>query len=94
MFRKAGTVLRADVATGFDQKSKGYGTVLFATLDEARRAVEMFQGYNWFGRPLEVREDRGFIDRAPPTGIPVHSPTPPEEHVITGPENTVYFPFS
>ena len=39
LFRKAGTVIRADVAMGYDNRSKGHGTVLFATLEEAKNAI-------------------------------------------------------
>ncbi|CAG8501059.1 6426_t:CDS:10 [Ambispora leptoticha] len=62
LFRKAGTVLRADVAMGYDNRSKGHGTVLFATLEDAKNAIAMFNNYNWQNRTLEVREDRGFVD--------------------------------
>ncbi|RIA97359.1 hypothetical protein C1645_707212 [Glomus cerebriforme] len=62
LFREAGTVIRADVAMGYDNRSKGHGTVLFATLEEAKNAIAMFNQKNWQGRILEVREDRGFVD--------------------------------
>ncbi|KAF8483119.1 hypothetical protein JB92DRAFT_2763233, partial [Gautieria morchelliformis] len=58
LFRKAGTVLRADVSLGPDNRSRGYGTVLLATSEDAARAVDMFNGYNWQTRTLEVRPDR------------------------------------
>ncbi|KAI0316330.1 hypothetical protein OF83DRAFT_1046608, partial [Amylostereum chailletii] len=58
LFRKAGTVLRADVALGPDNRSRGYGTVLLATAEDAGRAVDMFNGYSWQTRVLEVRLDR------------------------------------
>ncbi|KAK7044540.1 telomere maintenance protein, partial [Favolaschia claudopus] len=58
LFRRAGTVLRADVSLGPDNRSRGYGTVLLATAEDAGRAVDMFSGYNWQGRTLEVRADR------------------------------------
>ncbi|KAF9788638.1 hypothetical protein BJ322DRAFT_1050218 [Thelephora terrestris] len=58
LFRKAGTVLRADVSLGPDNRSRGYGTVLLASAEDATRAVEMFNGYNWQTRTLEVRPDR------------------------------------
>ncbi|KAF8591365.1 RNA-binding domain-containing protein, partial [Ramaria rubella] len=58
LFRKAGTVLRADVSLGLDNRSRGYGTVLLATSEDAARAVDMFNGYNWQTRTLEVRPDR------------------------------------
>ena len=58
LFRRAGTVLRADVSLGPDNRSRGYGTVLLATAEDAGRAVDMFNGYSWQTRILEVRPDR------------------------------------
>jgi RNA recognition motif. (a.k.a. RRM, RBD, or RNP domain) len=58
LFRKAGTVLRADVSLSPDNRSRGYGTVLLATAEDAGRAVDMFNGYTWQTRILEVRPDR------------------------------------
>ncbi|KAI0282777.1 hypothetical protein BGY98DRAFT_907293, partial [Russula aff. rugulosa BPL654] len=58
LFRKAGTVLRADVSLGPDNRSRGHGTVLLATAEDAGRAVDMFNGYSWQSRVLEVRLDR------------------------------------
>lgn len=39
LFRKAGKILRADVMKGCDGRSRGFGTVLFATCEDARRAI-------------------------------------------------------
>lgn len=59
LFRKAGgTVLRADVSLGPDNRSRGYGTVLLASAEDAGRAIDMFNGYVWQTRTLEVRPDR------------------------------------
>ncbi|KAJ3513904.1 hypothetical protein NMY22_g14903 [Coprinellus aureogranulatus] len=58
LFRRAGTVLRADVSLGADNRSRGYGTVLLATAEDAGRAIDMFNGYEWQARMLEVRVDR------------------------------------
>jgi RNA recognition motif-containing protein len=58
LFRKAGTVLRADVSLGPDNRSRGHGTVLYANAEDAGRAVDMFHGYSWQTRILEVRLDR------------------------------------
>ncbi|THG94550.1 hypothetical protein EW026_g6943 [Hermanssonia centrifuga] len=58
LFRRAGTVLRADVSLGPDNRSRGYGTVLLASAEDAGRAVDMFNGYVWQTRTLEVRPDR------------------------------------
>ncbi|KAH9836200.1 uncharacterized protein C8Q71DRAFT_708974 [Rhodofomes roseus] len=58
LFRRAGTVLRADVALGPDNRSRGHGTVLLASQEDAEGAIQMFQGWCWQGRVLEVRKDR------------------------------------
>ena len=58
LFRRAGTVLRADVALGPDNRSRGHGTVLLASQEDAERAIGLFQGWCWQGRVLEVRKDR------------------------------------
>ncbi|KAG6898951.1 hypothetical protein C0993_002368 [Termitomyces sp. T159_Od127] len=58
LFRRAGTVLRADVSLGPDNRSRGYGTVLLATAEDAGRAIDLFNGYSWQNRTLEVRPDR------------------------------------
>lgn len=44
LFRQAGTILRADVALGPDGRSRGFGTVSFASDADAERAVVMFNG--------------------------------------------------
>lgn len=63
LFRKCGTVLRADVALTADNRSKGFGTVLFANESDAFRGIEMYNGYNWQTRLLDVR-----LDQQDPTG--------------------------
>jgi RNA recognition motif-containing protein len=35
--------------------SRGFGFVEFATVEEAEKAIEMFNGYEWEGRVLSVR---------------------------------------
>ncbi|KAL7770573.1 hypothetical protein CFE70_000511 [Pyrenophora teres f. teres 0-1] len=61
LFRQAannGQVLRADVHTAPDGRPKGSGIVAFETPEDARNAITQFNGYEWQGRNLEVREDR------------------------------------
>ncbi|MCJ1362287.1 hypothetical protein MMC16_001390 [Acarospora aff. strigata] len=61
LFRQAaqqGSVIRADVHVGPDGRPKGSGIVAFETADDARNAITQFNGYDWQGRALEVREDR------------------------------------
>ncbi len=52
LFRKAGTVLRADVSLSPDNRSRGYGTVLMATEQDALKAADMLGGFTWQGRTL------------------------------------------
>lgn len=58
LFRRAGTVLRADVSLAPDNRSRGYGTVLLATAEDAGRAIDLFNGFVWQTRTLEVRHDK------------------------------------
>ncbi|KAI9017315.1 hypothetical protein BC832DRAFT_544185 [Gaertneriomyces semiglobifer] len=67
LFRQAGNVIRADVMEGPDRRSKGMGIVVFETIPEAQHAISMFDGFDWHGRRLEVREERG---GPPPRGPP------------------------
>ena len=53
-----GAVIRADVHMGPDGRPKGSGIVMFESPDDARNAIQQFNGYDWQGRLLEVREDR------------------------------------
>lgn len=39
LFRKAGHVVRANVALNQENRSKGHGTVLFATIEDAQKAI-------------------------------------------------------
>ncbi|QDS78071.1 hypothetical protein FKW77_003565 [Venturia effusa] len=69
LFRQAtqvGNIVRADVHLGPDGRPKGSGIVVFDNADDARNAIGQFNGYEWQGRTLEVREDR--FANAPPGG--------------------------
>jgi len=55
---RSGGVIRADVHLGQDGRPKGSGIVVFESPDDARNAIQQFNGYDWQGRILEVREDR------------------------------------
>ncbi|KAJ3075565.1 hypothetical protein HDU98_007675 [Podochytrium sp. JEL0797] len=56
LFRQAGNVVRADIHMGPDQRSKGTGIVGFDSATDAQNAISMFNGYDWHGRKIEVRE--------------------------------------
>jgi hypothetical protein len=61
LFRQAarvGGVIRADVHMGPDGRPKGSGIVVFESPEDARNAIQQYNGYDWQGRVLEVREDR------------------------------------
>ncbi|KKZ64699.1 hypothetical protein EMCG_09403, partial [[Emmonsia] crescens] len=61
LFRQAahqGAVVRADVHVDPSGRPKGSGIVAFESADDARNAIQQFNGYDWQGRTLEVREDR------------------------------------
>ncbi|WVW81670.1 hypothetical protein I302_103665 [Kwoniella bestiolae CBS 10118] len=70
LFRKAGTVLRADVSLGPDNRSRGYGTVLMGSREDAARAIDRYNGYTWQTRTLEVRPDRLPPEYEPQTHAP------------------------
>jgi len=56
-FREAGRIVRADIKTNDDGRSKGCGTVTFESPDDANRAVSLFNQSRMEGRELEVRID-------------------------------------
>ncbi|KAI5968621.1 GBP2 [Candida theae] len=58
IMRKAGSVVRADVRLDAQGRSRGFGTVVFDTAEEADAAVQMFQGYEIEGRKLDARPGR------------------------------------
>jgi len=58
MFRKAGSIVRADINIGLDGRAKGSGTVVYETAEDAENAIKEFNGHEWFGRHIEVRPDR------------------------------------
>ena len=41
-----------------DGKSKGNGIVSFSTREDAQNAIDLYNGYEFYGRPIEVREDK------------------------------------
>lgn len=65
LFSQAGTVESADIIKERETgRSKGFGFVSMSSQDEAQKAIQMFNGYSFGGRPLTVniarpREDRG-----------------------------------
>lgn len=58
MKRSGGHVVRADIMTDLDGRSKGCGIVEYATPSEARDAIIRLNNTELLGRPIHVREDR------------------------------------
>ncbi|KAF9446236.1 RNA-binding domain-containing protein [Macrolepiota fuliginosa MF-IS2] len=94
LFRRAGTVLRADVSLGPDNRSRGYGTVLLATAEDAGRAIDMFHGYSWQTRILEVRPDRLPPDFDNPLAAPALIPALPPQSFPTSSSVTLPSPLT
>ncbi|GAA5903860.1 hypothetical protein JCM8208_006599 [Rhodotorula glutinis] len=76
LMRGAGSVLRADIAQGPDGRSRGFGSVLFGTSQDAERAVGMFNGFEFNGRTLKVHFDK-FSGAAVNNPQHPHGPPPP-----------------
>jgi len=60
-FAQVGKVLRADIIMDERGRSRGMGTVVFATMEDAVRAIDEFDGIEMEGRPMGVRLDRDFV---------------------------------
>jgi RNA recognition motif-containing protein len=60
-FTQVGRVLRADIIMDERGRSRGMGTVVFATTEEAVKAIEEFDGIEMDGRPMGVRLDRDYV---------------------------------
>ncbi|KAF7334374.1 hypothetical protein MVEN_02266300 [Mycena venus] len=73
LFRVAGNIVRADINLGADGRPKGSGTVVFETPKDAQAAISMYHGTDWYGRTLEVREDR-YADLSGAGGLPRRVP--------------------
>ncbi len=59
MFSAAGSVLSASIIMDkFSGRSKGFGFVEMTTLEEAEKAISMFNGYQMNGRAVTVTEAR------------------------------------
>lgn len=65
LFAEAGNVVDAVVLTDkMTGRSRGFGFVEFASADEAKAAIEKFNGYDLKGRKINVNEARPMQPRA------------------------------
>ena len=53
-----GNVIRSDINLGPDGRSKGSGIILFDNVADAQNAIQQFNGAEFGGRHIDVREDR------------------------------------
>jgi len=60
LFSEAGEIVRADINLDHDGRSRGFGTVTFASADSVQIAVDKFNGTLLDGRELLVKEDSKF----------------------------------
>jgi len=68
-FAAAGTVESAVIIKDkMTNRSKGFGFVEMSTDEEAKKAIEMFNGKELDGRSLTVNEAKPMEPRAPRTG--------------------------
>lgn len=58
MFQDNYAVERADIVHGNDGRSKGFGTVLFESKDDALNAIKEFDGKEIEGRMVTVKLDQ------------------------------------
>lgn len=66
LFSRVGTVTSAAVITDkFSGRSKGFGFVEMSSDEEAKKAIETFDGYEMEGRRLVVNEARPMTERKP-----------------------------
>jgi RNA recognition motif-containing protein len=68
-FAQAGTVESATIIIDkMTNRSKGFGFVEMSTEEEAKKAIEMFDGKELDGRTVKVNEAKPMEPRAPRTG--------------------------
>jgi RNA recognition motif-containing protein len=58
LFSEIGEVEHADVAVGHDGRSRGFGQVIMANLEDAQKAIVELNGADFNGRAIEVRLDK------------------------------------
>ncbi|GMG29578.1 unnamed protein product [Ambrosiozyma monospora] len=61
LLRHCGDIERADIKTTYNGKSRGFGTVVFADPESAKKAIEEFNGFELDGRRIDVRAGKFFL---------------------------------
>ncbi|GME86361.1 unnamed protein product [[Candida] boidinii] len=63
MFKDVGEVVRAEVKEDFKGRSKGFGTVIFSSPDEAKAAIAKYHSTELDGRRIDVRAGLSYEKR-------------------------------
>ncbi|KAJ3382867.1 hypothetical protein HDU84_003972, partial [Entophlyctis sp. JEL0112] len=109
LFRNSGNVIRSDIPSDYQGRSKGFGTVIMSSVEEARKAIgtlffsafdpktnsspsAMYNGFEWNGRRIEVREDRTYVEGAPPRNAGPRNPQNYQQPPILSMESQQYAP--
>ncbi|ONH77743.1 Protein HRB1 [Pichia kudriavzevii] len=58
LFKEIGEVERADIIESTPGRSRGMGTVHFYNEADVEKAIERFNGFEWFGRKIDVRPSK------------------------------------
>lgn len=94
LFKACGNPTRADVKLDRNGRSKGFGTVIFETIDEARTALDKFQHFDLEGRILELKRGYGPWEEEPsPVSADVSTTIAPQTENASGEghkSNTIY----
>ncbi|SCU90805.1 LAME_0E10088g1_1 [Lachancea meyersii CBS 8951] len=59
LFKECGVPTRADVKLDRNGRSRGFGTVIYETQEEAQAALDRFSGFELEGRILELKRGHG-----------------------------------
>ncbi|OWB67344.1 nucleic acid binding protein [[Candida] boidinii] len=81
MFKDVGEVVRAEVKEDFKGRSKGFGTVIFSSPDEAKAAIAKYHSTELDGRRIDVRAGLSYEKRH---GITPSGNSPFTEGVVGG----------
>lgn len=58
LFKQVGNVTHTDVAMDHQGRSRGFGQVTMASVEDAQQAIEQLNGTDFSGRTIEVRLDK------------------------------------
>lgn len=69
IFSKAGNIIKLDLFTDEQGKSRGCGIIQYSSRASALRAISMFHNFELYSRFITVKEDETFYSQQKPTQI-------------------------